>query len=182
MRRAGSAALDLAFVAAGRVDVFWEIGLSRWDMAAGSLLVTEAGGLVGDLEGNEGWMESGNTGAVYVFRREYDGWHESQKITGDKTENDSFGINVKLDANGRTLVVGHGRAGGGTGSAGIDVQVHERNASAEGWLHGYRININPDGARALHECLPPGLWQAFVATSALLIALVHLLLPVRKKS
>ena len=69
VRRAGSAALDLAFVAAGRLDAFWEIGLSRWDMAAGSLLVTEAGGLVGDLEGNEGWMESGNIagGAPKVF-------------------------------------------------------------------------------------------------------------------
>ena len=60
VRRAGSAALDLAFVAAGRLDGFWEIGLARWDMAAGSLLVTEAGGLVGDLEGNEGYMDSGS--------------------------------------------------------------------------------------------------------------------------
>ena len=60
VRRAGSATLDLAYVAAGRLDAFWEIGLSRWDVAAGSLLVTEAGGLVGDLEGNEGWIDSGN--------------------------------------------------------------------------------------------------------------------------
>jgi myo-inositol-1(or 4)-monophosphatase len=63
VRRAGSAALDLAFVAAGRLDAFWQMGLSRWDMAAGSLLITEAGGLVGDFEGNEGWMESGNIAA-----------------------------------------------------------------------------------------------------------------------
>jgi myo-inositol-1(or 4)-monophosphatase len=69
VRRAGSAALDLAFVAAGRLDGFWELGLSRWDMAAGSLLITEAGGLVGDLEGNEGWMHSGNivAGTPKVF-------------------------------------------------------------------------------------------------------------------
>lgn len=60
VRRAGSATLDLAYVAAGRLDGFWELGLSRWDVAAGSLLITEAGGLVGDLEGNEGWMETGN--------------------------------------------------------------------------------------------------------------------------
>jgi myo-inositol-1(or 4)-monophosphatase len=60
VRRAGSAALDLANVAAGRLDAFWEIGLAPWDMAAGSLLVTEAGGLVGDLEGNETHFESGN--------------------------------------------------------------------------------------------------------------------------
>jgi len=60
VRRAGSAALDLAYVAAGRLDGFWEIGLSPWDMAAGSLLTTEAGGYVGDLEGNEPYLESGN--------------------------------------------------------------------------------------------------------------------------
>ena len=59
VRRAGSAALDLAYVAAGRLDGFWEMGLARWDMAAGSLLITEAGGLVGDLEGNETYMDSG---------------------------------------------------------------------------------------------------------------------------
>ena len=69
VRRAGSAALDLAFVAAGRLDGFWEIGLSRWDIAAGSLLITEAGGLVSDLEGNDGWMQSGNivAGTPKVF-------------------------------------------------------------------------------------------------------------------
>ena len=60
VRRPGSAALDLAYVAAGRLDGFWEIGLSPWDMAAGSLLITEAGGYVGDLEGNEPYMDSGN--------------------------------------------------------------------------------------------------------------------------
>ena len=59
VRRAGSATLDLAYVAAGRLDAFWEFGLSPWDMAAGSLLITEAGGLVGDVEGNEGWLDSG---------------------------------------------------------------------------------------------------------------------------
>jgi myo-inositol-1(or 4)-monophosphatase len=59
VRRAGSAALDLAYVAAGRLDGFWEIGLSRWDMAAGALLITEAGGLVGDLEGNESYLDTG---------------------------------------------------------------------------------------------------------------------------
>jgi myo-inositol-1(or 4)-monophosphatase len=59
LRRPGAAALDLAWVAAGRFDAFWEIGLSPWDMAAGALLVREAGGLVADLGGNEGFMESG---------------------------------------------------------------------------------------------------------------------------
>ncbi len=60
IRRPGSAALDLAYVAAGWFDGFWEIGLSKWDIAAGGLLVHEAGGLVGDFEGNESWLETGN--------------------------------------------------------------------------------------------------------------------------
>jgi len=60
IRRPGSASLDLAFVAAGRYDGFWELGLSPWDIAAGCLLITEAGGLVGDLEGNDGYLQSGN--------------------------------------------------------------------------------------------------------------------------
>ncbi|MDH5479235.1 MAG: inositol monophosphatase, partial [Nitrosomonas sp.] len=59
VRRPGSAALDLAYVAAGRYDGFWEIGLAPWDMAAGCLMITEAGGLVGDLEGNATQLESG---------------------------------------------------------------------------------------------------------------------------
>ncbi len=60
IRRAGSAALDLAYVAAGRLDGFWELGLSRWDTAAGELLVREAGGLVADLDGNDTHRETGN--------------------------------------------------------------------------------------------------------------------------
>ncbi len=53
VRRAGSAALDLAYVAAGRVDGFWELGLKPWDTAAGVLLVTEAGGHLSKLDGEE---------------------------------------------------------------------------------------------------------------------------------
>ena len=60
VRRAGAAALDLAYVACGRLDAFWELGLSPWDMAAGSLLVTEAGGLVGDLDGEQTYLETGD--------------------------------------------------------------------------------------------------------------------------
>jgi len=60
IRRPGSAALDLAYLAAGRYDGFWEMGLSPWDIAAGCLIITEAGGLVGDLEGNATHMQSGN--------------------------------------------------------------------------------------------------------------------------
>ena len=64
VRRAGAAALDLAYVAAGRLDAFWEMGLSRWDMAAGALLVQEAGGLVGDFEGEPRYLESGDIAAA----------------------------------------------------------------------------------------------------------------------
>ena len=53
IRRPGAAALDLAYVAAGRLDAFWELGLSPWDTAAGTLLITEAGGMVGRLNGGE---------------------------------------------------------------------------------------------------------------------------------
>lgn len=64
VRRAGAAALDLAYVAAGRLDAFWEMGLSRWDMAAGALLIQEAGGLVSDLDGKAGFLDSGEIAAA----------------------------------------------------------------------------------------------------------------------
>jgi myo-inositol-1(or 4)-monophosphatase len=64
IRRAGAAALDLAYVAAGRMDAFWEMGLSPWDMAAGALMVQEAGGLVGDLAGEAGFLEKGDIAAA----------------------------------------------------------------------------------------------------------------------
>ncbi|MBX3481508.1 MAG: inositol monophosphatase [Caulobacter sp.] len=60
VRRFGSAALDLAWVAAGRYDGFWERGLKSWDVAAGILLVTEAGGKVTDLDGGEDMLDSGS--------------------------------------------------------------------------------------------------------------------------
>lgn len=60
IRRAGSAALDLAYVAAGRLDGYWEIGLDRWDIAAGILLVREAGGVVTDFSGNDKLERGGN--------------------------------------------------------------------------------------------------------------------------
>lgn len=70
IRRAGAAALDLAYVAAGRLDAFWEIGLAPWDIAAGTLLVKEAGGLVSDFKGGEAYMDSGNIvcGSPKVFK------------------------------------------------------------------------------------------------------------------
>ncbi len=69
VRRAGAAALDLAYVAAGRLDGFWEIGLSPWDVAAGALLILEAGGLVSDFDGEANYLSAGRVvcGAPKVF-------------------------------------------------------------------------------------------------------------------
>ncbi|MRH77527.1 inositol monophosphatase [Spiribacter sp. C176] len=60
VRRAGAAALDLAYVACGRLDGFWEIGLKPWDMGAGALMIREAGGIVGDFSGGDHYLETGN--------------------------------------------------------------------------------------------------------------------------
>ena len=69
IRRAGAAALDLAYVAAGRLDGFWEIGLKPWDMAAGILLIQEAGGIIGDFRGGQDFFATGNlvTGNAKVY-------------------------------------------------------------------------------------------------------------------
>ncbi|QRM19465.1 inositol monophosphatase [Dechloromonas sp. TW-R-39-2] len=68
-RRPGAASLDLANVACGRYDGFWEFGLSPWDMAAGALLISEAGGLVSDLRGDANYLDTGNliAGTPKVF-------------------------------------------------------------------------------------------------------------------
>ncbi len=63
VRRAGAAALDLAYLAAGRVDGFWEIGLKAWDIAAGALLITEAGGSISDFNGEDNHLFNGNVTA-----------------------------------------------------------------------------------------------------------------------
>jgi myo-inositol-1(or 4)-monophosphatase len=60
LRRFGSAALDLAFVAAGRFDLYWERNLQSWDMAAGILIVREAGGYVSDCDGNDAMLTKGH--------------------------------------------------------------------------------------------------------------------------
>lgn len=70
IRRAGSAALDLAYVAAGRLDGFWELNLNPWDMAAGLLLIQEAGGMVSDIKGGHNIFETGHViaGNPKVFK------------------------------------------------------------------------------------------------------------------
>jgi len=60
IRRAGAASLDLAYVACGRLDGFWELGLKSWDMAAGALLIIEAGGICSDINCDGSYLESGN--------------------------------------------------------------------------------------------------------------------------
>ncbi|MDR3568557.1 MAG: inositol monophosphatase family protein [Syntrophobacteraceae bacterium] len=71
IRRAGAAALDLAYLAAGRVDGFWEIGLKAWDIAAGALLIMETGGSISDFSGEDNFLFNGNVTAgvepVYGF-------------------------------------------------------------------------------------------------------------------
>lgn len=60
VRRCGAAALDLCYVAAGRLDGFWETGLSKWDLAAGTLIIREAGGIVSGMDGSEDFLDSGH--------------------------------------------------------------------------------------------------------------------------
>lgn len=69
-RRSGSAALDLAYVACGRLDGYWEFGLKPWDIAAGALIIKEAGGLIGDPTGQESFMQSGDivAGTPKIFK------------------------------------------------------------------------------------------------------------------
>lgn len=70
MRRTGSAALDLAYVACGRLDGFWEFGLRPWDIAAASLIIREAGGLISDMQGGEEYLNHGDVvaGTPKVFK------------------------------------------------------------------------------------------------------------------
>ena len=60
VRRPGAAAIDLAYVAAGRFDGFWELGLKPWDIAAGALLIQEAGGIISSVRGDSNYMETGH--------------------------------------------------------------------------------------------------------------------------
>lgn len=60
IRRLGAAAIDLAYTAAGRLEGFWEYGLNKWDVAAGALILREAGGVVSDFSGGDGWWDSGD--------------------------------------------------------------------------------------------------------------------------
>ncbi|MDH3689014.1 MAG: inositol monophosphatase [Gammaproteobacteria bacterium] len=74
IRRAGAAALDLAYVATGRFDGFWEMDLSPWDLAAGCLLIQEAGGLLSDFDGEANYLKNGNIVAAnsYIYNEMHD--------------------------------------------------------------------------------------------------------------
>ncbi len=69
VRRMGAAALDLCYVAAGRLDAFWETGLSKWDLAAGALIIREAGGIISGMDGSEDFLETGHvlTGSPKIY-------------------------------------------------------------------------------------------------------------------
>ncbi|HWM27254.1 MAG TPA: inositol monophosphatase family protein, partial [Woeseiaceae bacterium] len=69
VRRPGAAALDLCYVGAGRLDAFWETGLNQWDIAAGALIIREAGGIISGLDGSENFLESGHvlTGTPKIY-------------------------------------------------------------------------------------------------------------------
>lgn len=60
VRQSGSAALDFAYVASGRIDGFWAMALAPWDIAAGAVIIKEAGGIISDFSGNDNYMETGN--------------------------------------------------------------------------------------------------------------------------
>ena len=70
VRRPGAAALDLCYVAAGRLDAFWETGLQPWDLAAGSLIIREAGGIISALDGGENYLDTGHVlaGTPRIYR------------------------------------------------------------------------------------------------------------------
>ncbi len=70
VRRTGSAALDLVYVAAGRIDGFWQLGLRPWDIAAASLIIKEAGGYISDLQGGESYLNHGDVvaGNTKIFK------------------------------------------------------------------------------------------------------------------
>ena len=70
IRRAGSAALDMVYVAAGRFDAYFETDLHAWDLAAGALIVREAGGIVSGIDGSENFLETGHilTGTPKIYR------------------------------------------------------------------------------------------------------------------
>ena len=69
VRRAGAAALDLCYVAAGRLEGFWETGLQKWDLAAGALIIREAGGIISGMDGSEDFLDTGHvlTGSPKIY-------------------------------------------------------------------------------------------------------------------
>ena len=82
VRRTGSAALDLCYVACGRVDAFWEFGLRPWDVAAGALIVAEAGGRVTNLDGSTLDLDArkilASNGKVHRAMRETIAWQRAE--------------------------------------------------------------------------------------------------------
>jgi myo-inositol-1(or 4)-monophosphatase len=88
IRRAGAAALDLAYVAAGRLDGFWENNLNAWDIAAGALLISVAGGLISDSTGGGDFMQNGDVvcGNPKIYQQMLKVIRETKKLTTEDTE------------------------------------------------------------------------------------------------
>ncbi|MCL5261567.1 MAG: inositol monophosphatase [Gammaproteobacteria bacterium] len=86
IRRCGSAALDLAYVACGHLDGFWEMKLRPWDIAAGAAIITEAGGVITDFHGHEAFLDSGNVIASNpkIFKIIYQAIQEKLKNSIDQ--------------------------------------------------------------------------------------------------
>lgn len=84
LRRSGAAALDLAYVAAGRLDGFWEWELAAWDIAAGGLMIREAGGMICDVDSSENYLQSGNVvaGNSKLLKEMLQLLKENESITG----------------------------------------------------------------------------------------------------
>jgi len=89
IRRAGAAALDLSYVAAGRLDGFWETGLNAWDIAAGALLISEAGGLISESNGGSDYIQTGDVvcGNPKIQQQMLKIIRETKKLTTEGTEN-----------------------------------------------------------------------------------------------
>jgi myo-inositol-1(or 4)-monophosphatase len=120
LRRPGAAALDLAYVAAGFSDAFFETGLNIWDVAAGSLLVTEAGGLVGNFTGEPDFLDQREclAGAPRIYGQLVPLLAKYSKFAG---------VDDKLSASDRIRAVSGDSARAAGDSQGADVDIYARS-------------------------------------------------------
>ena len=132
LRRFGSAAVDLAYVACGRGEGFYEYGLSAWDVAAGALIVKQAGGKVSDFKGGSNYLFGGYT---YSESTKSDGWIIKLDVTGKKVWEKKFGgsktdcfYGITPDNNGSFVAVGYTES---KGAGNMDAWAVKINAFGE---------------------------------------------------